>query len=276
METPNVLPGPSGPLPVSGQQTSELFDINLPAGEKTFYLRFVALFRDNEPLGGEAPTFQIKAGTGELISVGPNSGRVSVLGGGGNVVASVACKRFPQDVFLLTISDIAENSGTPWKMRIRNNDSESLRFLGFSSTEAENTLQPWLLIGGPNDCRLPNESFFRMYNAQPFTIEVRNLGTAPLTFFEDTGPLGEDESVSLKERPARVEVHGLKKLMFKCELHTDTRIVHFMNCNDPIKENTRVELVISGQRFPPPTPPSTGGGGGTEGSGSTTPPWQLT
>jgi len=247
----DVLPGLSGPLPIAGQQTSQLFDINMPAGEETFFLSFIALFRDNEPLGGEAPTFQIRAGRGVITSVGPNSAGVDIPDGDESVVGTVTCKRLPNDVFLLTISEIVENSG-PWRIRIRNNDSESLRFLGFSSTQAENTLQPWLVVGGPGE-RRAGESFFRLAEGSQ-SIEIRNLGTAPLDLFEDPGPLGEDPSVILTEKPTRVELHGKDKLTFKCDDRAIGRILHFLRCNDMIKDHTQVDLLVTISHSHPSNP----------------------
>ena len=247
----DVFPGLSGPLPIAGQQTSQLFDLNVPAGEKAFFLRLIALFRDNEPLGGEAPTFQIKSGTGDLTSVGLNPAGVKVFDGDGNFVGAVTCERGHKDVFLLTISEIEENTG-PWKIRIRNNDSESLRFLGFSSTQAENTLQPWLVVGGPGE-RRAGESFFRLAEGSQ-SIEIRNLGTAPLDLFEDPGPLGEDPSVILTEKPTRVELHGKDKLTFKCDDRAIGRILHFLRCNDMIKDHTQVDLLVTISHSHPSNP----------------------
>lgn len=231
----DVLPGLSGPLPIAGQQTSQLFDIKLPPGEKTFFLRFIALFRDNEPLGGEV-TFQIRAGTGLITSVGPNSS-ADIPDGDGNVVGSVTCERFPKDVFLLTISEIAENSG-PWKIRIRNNDPESLRFLGFTSTQAENTFQPWLVVGDPN-----SQPFFLVGVHERLDVEVRNLGTKPLIFFEDIGPIAEDSRVTLAERPDQIDLHGAGKLTFVCDAFRLGTTRHSLRCNDTFSEHKEISFL---------------------------------
>jgi len=209
-----------GPVTIGGQQTSQLFDVFVPPGEKTVFLRFIALFRDNEPLGGEAPTFQIRVGTGVVTPVGPNSAGVDIPDGNGNVVGSITCERLPNDISLLTISDIVENSG-PWKMRIRNNDPESLRFLGFTSQHVEKTLQPWMVMLEPDqlengvalmpDLLTPEElaSDGRGYDVPYFfiptgreqrrKISIQNWGTAPLTFFESLGPLRERGECSCRE-----------------------------------------------------------------------------
>ena len=245
----DVFPGPSGPLPIAGQQTSQLFDLNVPAGEKAFFLRLIALFRDNEPLGGEAPTFQIKSGTGDLTPVGLNPAGVKVLDGDGNFVGAVTCERGHKDVFLLTISEIEENTG-PWKMRIRNNDSESLRFLGFTSTQVDQTLQPWLVIGKSSSSFSFSPPMVGVVQVEIKTtvFEVRNLGTAPLIFFEDPGPIAEDTQITLIERPDRVDLHQLRTLAFN-SLSTDpllfpfaSPIEHFLLCNDTIKEHTKIEF----------------------------------
>jgi len=90
----DVLSGLSGPVPIAGQQTSQLFDLNVPPGKKTLFLRLVALFRDGDPLGGAAPTLQIKAGTGGIISsVDVDAAPVGVRNVNNKVVGSAAFKR---------------------------------------------------------------------------------------------------------------------------------------------------------------------------------------
>jgi hypothetical protein len=245
----DVLPGPSGPLPIAGQQTSQLFDIKLPPGEKTFFLRFIALFRDNEPLGGEAPTFQIKSGTGDLTPVGLNPAGVKVIDGDGNFAGAVICERGHKDVFLLTISEIEENTG-PWKIRIRNNDSESLRFLGFTSTQVDQTLQPWLVIGKSSSAFSFSPPMVGVIQVviRTTVFEVRNLGTTPLIFFEKPGPIAEDSQITLTEKPDRVDLHQLRTLAFNSLstdpllIHNASPIEHFLLCNDTIKEHTKIEF----------------------------------
>jgi len=272
----------AGPVEIGGEQTGRLFDLIMSPGESAMYLRFIALFRDNRPLRGEAPTFQIQAPGGFFASVGPTSGRVEILGVQDNVVASVTCTRDSNDVFLLAISDIAENSGRTWQMRIRNNDPESLRFLGFASNIADETLQPWLVLPEPDNVEngiavgqellTPQElaSGGRAYDVPFFrveqnseskrTIEVRNWGTKRLTFSESLGPLGENPGFTLEACPAFIDPHGAKELIVStnADLLTDD-VVHLLRCNDGVKKHGRLGFKATtnaGSYTPPVSPPS--------------------
>jgi hypothetical protein len=176
----HVLTGPSGPVPLAGQQPSQLFDLVRKRDEGQMFVRLVALFRDNDPLEGKAPTLQIKAGTGTILtSVEANASWVSVRDADDNVVGSATCQRLKNDIFLLTISDMAENSG-PWRLRIQNNDAEALRFLGFTAPDPDDTRQPWMVLGGADN----GGPVFGLSNqgSRLRDIEVRNLGTEPLRY----------------------------------------------------------------------------------------------
>jgi len=239
-----VLPE-SGPVTIDSQQTSRIFEFFVPDEAQQMFLRYIALFQDNDPLGGDPPTFQIRAGTGVFTSVGPASGSVSILNGRNETVGSVSCVRKDLDIFLLTISDLVENSG-PWKIRIRNNDPESLRFFGFSAQDEDETLQPWMVLGNSKDVR-SSGGFFEMRNEDGSTkdIEIRNWGTAPLRFNEVLGPLKEEASLSLTTLPATVDPHQLKLLTIHCTVeNASPSAVHFLNCNDTNKEHTRLAISV--------------------------------
>jgi hypothetical protein len=246
----------SGPITLAAQQTSPLFELFVPDEAEQMFLRAVALSRDNDPLGGDAPTFQIRAARGVLVSVGPDSGVVTIPDNAGNAVGSVRCQRLPDDVFLLTISDVVENSG-PWVFRIKNNDPETLRFLAFSSHHEAATRQPWTVLGDPNAAF--GRAVLRFSGDQSASIPVRNWGTAPLVIDEALGtPLGAaDSPVFLTARPDNVPLHGL------AELTTETRGVgasrqldHVLLCNDTIEANRRLALRVEAPGpIGPPGPP---------------------
>jgi hypothetical protein len=259
-----VLPE-AGPVTIGSQQTSQIFEFFVPDEAEQMFLRYIALFQDNDPLGGEAPTFQIRAGTGVFTSVGPASGSVSIPNGAGQTVGSVSCVRKDLDIFLLTISDPVENSG-PWKIRIRNNDPESLRFFGFSSQHEDETLQPWMVLGNSKDV-LSSGGFFEMRNEGESSrdIEIRNWGTTQLRFNEVLGPLKEDASLSLTTLPATIDPHQLKQLTIQCTVeNASPSAVHFLNCNDTNKDHTRLAISV----LAPSGHPS---GGGVLTGGSTFP-----
>ena len=238
----------AGPIKLAGQETSPVFEFSVPDEAQEMFLRVVALWRDNEPLGGQAPTFKIRAGRGDFVSVGPDSGDVSISSGTIEV-GSVRCQRHQHDVFLLTVSRLVENSG-PWKIRITNNDSETLRFLGFSSHRDQETLQPWLVLGDPSAF---GSGVLRFVGAQTRSMELRNWGTAPLTFGEAAGaPLGGDGSpVVLVSRPDRVSPHDVGQLKMSTSdvLAVTRRFVHVLRCNDTFTSHGRLNIDVE--------PPST-------------------
>jgi hypothetical protein len=234
----------SGPLLLARQETSPLFEFFVPNEAEKVFIRMIALFRDNEPLGGEAPTFQIRAGSGMITSVGPDSGEVSVPhpSGVGNSVGKLRCQREPKDIYLITISDIVENSG-PWKLRIRNNDAEPLRFVGFNSHRERDTLQPWMRLGNPNTSFISYLEFQAKRSIR--TIEVRNWGTAPLTFADEPGPIGgRDSDFILKSRPARVDPHQVDGITIEAQSDTRTDFTHQFSCNDTIEGHANLSLAI--------------------------------
>jgi hypothetical protein len=240
----------SGPVTVESQETSPLFKFEVPIEAQATFLRVIALWRDNEVLGGKAPTFEIKAGGGVFALVGPNSGPVSILDRTERTaVGSVVCQRLPDDIFLLTISDLVENSG-PWMIRITNNDAESLSFLGFSSHHEEETLQPWMVLGDPNP--LIDAGLFKFVGRSAGRdIPVRNWGTAPLTIRETLGtPLGgEDSPVVLTERPNSVAPHRVDHLTIEAGESTFIReLPHLLLCNDKVDAHRQLLIHVEPER----------------------------
>jgi hypothetical protein len=239
----------SGPVTVDSQESSPLFKFEVPVEAQTTFLRVIALWRDNEVLGGKAPTFEIKAGGGVFASVGPNSDPVSILDRERTSVGSVLCRRLPDDIFLLTISDLVENTAG-WMIRITNDDAESLRFLGFSSHHEEETLQPWMVLGDPNP--LIDRDLLKFVGGSPRRdIPIRNWGTAPLTIRETLGtPLGgEDSPVVLIERPDTVAPHRVDHLTIEAGESTFTReLPHLLLCNDRVDAHRQLLIHVEPER----------------------------
>ena len=250
-------PRDSAPLPLAGGETSPLFEFFVSGEAQKIFIRVIALFRDNEPLGGEAPTFQIRAGIGGVItSVGPDSGEVSIPRGDGTRAGRAECQREPNDIFLITISDVVENSG-PWMLRIRNNDPEPLRFLGFSSDRERDTLQPWMRLGDPKPSFI--SSHFEFFGEYTLSQEVRNWGTKPLIFRDELGPIGgRDSDFILRKLPGTVEPHHVDVITVEAtQADTRSETTHQFSCNDTIEAHAKLSLEISPPTpvTPPPPPP---------------------
>jgi hypothetical protein len=231
----------TGPVSLVGGQTSALMEFFVAEGVDEAYLRFIAVFRDNEPLGGEEPTFQIRAGTGQMSSVLSTAGAVPIRDADGKQVGAVTCERLREDTFLLTLSKPAENSG-PWKLRIRNNDPEPLKFLGFSSQEKEETLQPWLVLANAQAHITSRETGLARH-----VIQIRNWGTGPLTLRDPPGmPLGREGSpIMLFSRPARVDPHRVGELMLDVShVFSRTLVEHGLRSNDAVDAHGRVSIVV--------------------------------
>ena len=239
---------PIGPVRLVHGQTSPVLALSLSPGDLEATIRVVVIFRDGEPLGGEAPTFQIAAGVGGLFtSVEAGSSKIRILTRDGAQAALAECKREPGDIFLITLTKVRENSD-PWRMRIRNNDPEELDFRGFCSDIARDTLQPWMEIGNASGARFPS-----FIGKQSQTVEVRNFGTAALIFEEPIGPIGHaDSSLALKGRPDRLEPHQAGFLTFATldNPRRAGRDEFVIKSNDNIGEHEKMMLQI--------TPASTG------------------
>ena len=248
-------PRDSDPLPLAGQETSPLFEFFVPDEGGDFFIRVIALFRDNQPLlmpDQNVPTFQIGASSGlAMASVRPDSGEVSIPGVDGSPVASLRCEREPKAIFLITIADIVENSGD-WMLRIQNNEPESLRFFGFSAPRERDTRQPWMRGGGGH---LGLSS-----HQEGGAFKVRNWGTAPLIFDDEPGPIGDpDFGLHLKSLPEgrRLDPHQVGDIIFETtEVKRRGEITHQLSCNDPIEAHATFFFTVRAPEvFVPPAPP---------------------
>jgi hypothetical protein len=246
----------TGPVRLVKGQASAPMEFFVAAGVEQTFLRFTAVSRDNDPLGGEEPTFQIRAGTGRMTSVVSTAGAVPIRDAAGNQLGSVTCELLPEDMFLLTLTKPAENS-EPWKLRIWNNDSEPLNFLGFGSQHAEQTVQPWLVLSNANAHIASRET-----GLAPHAIQIRNWGTGPLTLRDPPGtPLGREGSpIMLVSRPARVDPHRVGELMLGVsQVFSRTVVEHVLRSNDTVDTHGRISIVVDApSRVPvfPVQPPS--------------------
>jgi hypothetical protein len=198
---------PIGPVSLVFQQTSSVFELSISENDPQYFIRVIALFGDGEPLGGEAPAFQISAGTGVFTSVEAGAQEVDILLPSGEVAAKAKCERERADIFLITLTEVRENAG-PWKFRMRNNDPETQDFLGFCSEQVRDTQQPWMKLG---------KRGLELTGQKKDSIEVRNLGTAALIFNDEPGPISEeaDSRLALHGRPNSLEPHEMGLITFE-------------------------------------------------------------
>ncbi|MFB7511279.1 hypothetical protein, partial [Streptomyces broussonetiae] len=140
-------------VPLAFQQVSDEypFSAQVPIEIAETYVRVIALWQDNKALGGKAPTIEIRSGEGGLTpltvtTLAESVTAVPIVGTDGVIAAQATCVRGNNDVYLVHVFDIAETNG-PWQLRLTNNDSQTLSFAAISSTDPDQTLQPWMVWG---------------------------------------------------------------------------------------------------------------------------------
>ena len=243
------------------------FSDSVPVEVSDTYVRIIALWRDNEPLGGEAPTIEMRSGGGGFTSLNVTTqgteSKVTVIGTGGLPAGMASCQREDNDIYLVHISDLADGNG-PWHLRIKNNDPETLHFVAVSSTDPDQTHQPWMVWGATlgsftTDTNPADLTFALPQLASTHPVAVRNLGTKALTFAEHAGvSIGPDDSPAvITAMHDQIDPHGVADIVFGVHANgadADVTVTHTMSSND---ERHTVNLTISVSRtnFPPPPPP---------------------
>ncbi len=234
------------PLEIAGGRTGPLSEFFVPLGAEQMFLRVVALWRDNTALVGQAPTFQFKSGPDAgLTTVEADGATVEVRGGKDDVVAIASCQRTVADTYLVSLLNLAEDAG-PWQMRIRNNESETLRFAWVSSRWEENTLQPWMMLDHVSDS--DGNPLPLVAGEDEVFVTVRNCGTAPLILSDEPGVrLGASSPVALVSRPAQVPIHGVDRIAIRCgEVPFRGEHEHVFDTNDRVLAHNTLRF----QTFP--------------------------
>ncbi|MDT7765570.1 MAG: hypothetical protein QOC63_4990 [Mycobacterium sp.] len=262
---PTVLELPSG-------QFSSPFSLSVPNDAAEFFIRIIALFRDNQPLGGESPTIEIRAGQGELTPLtvtiqGSAPTSTPIVGTNGATAGTATCERDNNDIYLVDIADIPEGQG-PWELRISNNDAQTLHFVAISSTDITQTTQPWMVWGAtPGNFSTSNNpddaSFILDGLAATHPVVVRNLGTGPLSFREQAGvSIGAPDSPAIiatlpqQGQPGQIEPHGVDNVVFGVHQNgadSQVTVVHTMNTNDQL-HSASVAITVKRTNFGPPPP----------------------
>lgn len=224
------------PLALAGGQTSELFEFSVPAEPAPRFLRIIALWRDNTPFEGAAPTFQIKMAQGEIRSVPVDGDPVLIPGlpGGGQA----SCQSQGRDIYVLEVVNHTEQDLT-WKLRITNNTNVTLRFVWVHAETALKTKAPWMVIDG--DLSIASRSLGSF-------VTVRNWGTETLRIHDiDKTPIGPPDSpVVLASRPSKLPPHGVDHFAFTCgEVSSPKAFAHTFTANDDNLDHTTLRVAIT-------------------------------
>ncbi|MCX4966923.1 hypothetical protein OHA98_19225 [Streptomyces sp. NBC_00654] len=222
------------PLTLAPGQTGPLVDFEVPIEPVPMFLRVIALWTDNTPLNGAAPTFGIKLGQGLITTVDADGTEVGIPGPKGGGTAS--CQPLHDDIYLLTVVNHTE-SRTSWQLRIKNKADRTLRFTWVNSNIKDDTFQPWMAL----------EDQLSITGASPVGfVVVRNQGTGTLTIDDSPGtPVGgQDSPVVLVHRPAEIAPHGVDHLAFSCgEILSRRNLEHTFRTNDEKSAHTTLQIV---------------------------------
>lgn len=233
------------PIEIRGGATGPLVPFVVPLEATEMFIRVIALWHDNRPLVGRAPTFEFKSGSeGRLTSVEAGTGRVEIPEIKGDIGGTAEVQRMPRDSYLITLSGLEENPG-PWHLRITNNDAETLRFAGVSSFSEEETFQPWMVL----DPATPShDGLLALCGENSETvIPVRNQGTGELTINDPPGTrLGSEQSpVVLRRRPAPIAPHDTGELVVECgRVRFADRFSHTFDTNDMNRAGTTLSFEV--------------------------------
>jgi hypothetical protein len=254
---------PDQPLALAPQQTAAEWTLfPVPLSFEEIFIRVIALWTGNTALLGAAPSFHLQAPEGIITPVSPGAGDIAVSGDGGT--AGIAnCRHLGDDIYLIKIREINEdNSGRPWKLRIKNNAHKELRFAWVVSDEEDDTRQPWIALTDGPSVRPPTMSLQHANAGDYFT--VRNLGPGPLEIHDPPeSPIGGEQSrIILESRPSQIAPHGVDHIV----IHRDANdpplavpISHVFSTNDTEPTHNKT-LIITAPAVQPVTPPIAQGG----------------
>ncbi len=235
------------PLALATGQTSPLFSVFVPVGREESFIRAVALGADNTTPPASAATFQLKSGSGIITSVEPGGPQVAIPGAPGMVAGRASCELLPDGVYLVSITEIDKDAGD-WRLRVRNNSGETLRFACVSSHKEPNTRQPWMAVSnGRRDDQ--GRAVLSVVGLTPEQfVEVSNWGTAPLHVNDEPGsPLGGQNSpVVLVSRPSGVAPYGVDHMVVRCgQVDVEMELSHTFGSDDERPDHSTLELAIA-------------------------------
>ncbi|MFB7511280.1 hypothetical protein, partial [Streptomyces broussonetiae] len=146
-----------------------------------------------------------------------------------------------------------------------------LSFVAISSTDPDQTLQPWMVwgatpgsftsAGDPKELGISLPGLFETH-----AVTVRNLGTAPLVFAERAGQSigGPDSPVVIATLPTRtdrngspmIDTQGVGQVVFGVHhdgADADTAVTYTIHTNDS-RHQADLTLQVKRTNYPPPPP----------------------
>ncbi|WP_172652941.1 hypothetical protein [Rhodococcus opacus] len=231
---------------------SDIFAFTVPlAFEKTF-VSLVAHFTDNDTLGGTAPTVFIRAGLDDPTPVDEGPLSVDIHGSGGAPVARANLRRSTTDGDTFFVSITHTKSAGPWKLQIRNNESEPLRFNGFIANDEHATKRPW-----PEFSAL-GRLVFDANAVHSRQILVRNVGVSALSFKDKAGdrfgPAGSKIVISKVPDPIPSHHTGIIEMTSEPLAEVATRQTstfdHLFTIDDALQLDRRVTYLVDPPLLP--------------------------
>lgn len=216
------------PLRLASRATSGLVAFLVPADATTMFLRLVAVGSGCEPLGGAAPTIELRAGTGEIAQVPRAPGEGAVHDELGNQVGTASWTRERDDIFMVELL-ISKKNARLWRVRITNNDPEELGFVWVTSEVAQDTHQPRISmqrnLGRHAVSGRPLENI---------VASISNVGTGPLKF-RDLPGTDMGAGFTLVRVPSGIPPNGCGSI----EIKVDPIVASF---DGPSRDETEYQL----------------------------------
>ncbi|MFB7510986.1 hypothetical protein, partial [Streptomyces broussonetiae] len=141
----------------------------------------------------------------------------------------------------------------------------TLSFAAISSTDPDQTLQPWMVwgatpgnfaaTGDPKELSIDLPGLFETH-----AVTVRNLGTAPLVFTEQAGmSIGGPDSpavIATLTARGRIDPQGLDQIVFGVHHNgadADTTVTYPIHTNDG-RHQANLTIHVARTNYPPPQP----------------------
>lgn len=260
-------PPPLQPATLAPGATTDFVPFTVPDAGTDMFIRVIALFRDNQPLRGKAPGFELRAGEGgpTPLTVTPEGSPsavpvVGTVGVSPKEAAFASCERENNDVYFIHMARVQPRR-SPWLLRITNTESQILHFVWFSSATEAQTRRPWMVWGAQtnnfDDVGDLQYLTFELSGTITESVPVRNLGSGTLTLTDPPSqPIGPAGSpLLLISRPDSIPPHHVDTVAFgvdpqDADADAEVDVRHVVASNDDVHVPSLLVRVISAH--PPP------------------------